>query len=96
MDKKRNEIILFENQGVKLEVNLHEETVWLTQAQMALLFDVKQSTLSEHINNIFKEGELDEKTSIGISDKSSGGRKSKIYNLDVIISVGYRVNAQVV
>ena len=94
MDEKRNEIILFENQGVKLEVNLHEETVWLTQAQMALLFDVKQSTLSEHINNIFKEGELDEKTSIGISDKSSGGRKSKIYNLDVIISVGYRVKSK--
>ena len=92
--KKKNEIILFENQEVKLEVNLREETVWLTQAQMGILFDVKQSTLSEHINNIFKEGELDEKTSIGISDKSSGGRKSKIYNLDVIISVGYRVKSK--
>ena len=68
--------------------------MWLTQSQMSLLFDVKQSTLSEHINNIFKEGELDEKTSIGISDKSSGGRKSKIYNLDVIISVGYRVKSK--
>ena len=94
MEEKKNEIILFENQGVKLEVNLKEETVWLTQAQMGILFDVKQSTLSEHINNIFKEGELDEKTSIGISDKSSGGRKSKIYNLDVIISVGYRVKSK--
>lgn len=68
--------------------------MWLTQSQMSLLFDVKQSTLSEHINNIFKEGELDEKTSIGISDKSSGGRKSKIYNLDIIISVGYRVKSK--
>ena len=94
MDEKRNEIVLFENQGVKLEVNLREETVWLTQAQMAMLFDVKQSTVSEHISNIFKEGELEEKTSIGISDKSSGGRKSKIYNLDVIISVGYRVKSK--
>lgn len=94
MEEKKNEIILFENQEVKLEVNLREETVWLTQAQMGILFDVKQSTLSEHINNIFKEGELDEKTSIGISDKSSGGRKSKIYNLDVIISVGYRVKSK--
>ena len=83
MNEKRNEIILFENQGVKLEVNLKDETVWLTQAQMSMLFDVKQATLSEHINNIFKEEELDEKTSIGISDKSSGGRKSRIYNLDV-------------
>ncbi len=92
--RKKNEIILFENQGVKLEVKLKEETVWLTQAQMAELFDVKQSTLSEHISNIFKEGELEETTSIGISDKSSGGRKSKLYNLDVIISVGYRVKSK--
>jgi len=90
----KNEIIIFENQNVKLEVNMKEETVWLTQAQMGILFDVKQATLSEHISNIFKEGELDEKTSIGISDKSSGGRKAKIYNLDVIISVGYRVKSK--
>lgn len=94
MNEKKNEIILFENQGVKLEVNLEEETVWLTQAQMEALFDVKHATISEHINNIFKEGELDKKTSVGISDKSTGGRKSKIYNLDVIISVGYRVKSK--
>ena len=94
MEEKKNEIILFENQGVKLEVNLKEETVWLTQAQMEELFDVKHATISEHISNIFKEGELEEKTSVGISDKSTGGRKSKIYNLDVIISVGYRVKSQ--
>ena len=94
MDEKKNEIILFENQGVKLQVNLREETVWLTQAQMEELFDVKHATISEHISNIFKEGELDEKTSVGISDKSSGGRKSKLYNLDVIISVGYRVKSK--
>ena len=94
MEERKNEIILFENQGVKLEVNLKDETVWLTQAQMSALFNVKQATLSEHINNIFKEGELEERTSIGISDKSSGGRKSKIYNLDVIISVGYRLKSK--
>ncbi len=61
---------------------------------MEELFDVKHATISEHINNIFKEGELDEKTYVGISDKSTGGRKSKIYNLDVIISVGYRVKSK--
>ena len=92
--EKKNEIILFENQNVKLEVNLKDETVWLTQAQMEILFNVSHSTISEHISNIFEEGELEEKTSVGISDKSSGGRKSKIYNLDVIISVGYRVKSQ--
>ena len=94
MEEKRNEIILFENQGVKLEVNLKEETVWLTQKQMAELFDKDQNTINDHINNIFKEGELDETTSTGISGKSSGGRKPKIYNLDVIISVGYRVKSK--
>ncbi len=94
MGEKRNEIILFENQGVKLEVNLSEETVWLTQKQMAQLFDKDENTINDHINNIYKEGELDEKTSTGISGKSSGGRKPKIYNLDVIISVGYRVKSK--
>lgn len=94
MNEKKNEIILFENQGVKLEVNLQEETVWLTQNQMAELFEKDPNTINEHINNIFKEGELDEKTSTGISGKSSGGRKPKIYNLDVIISVGYRVKSK--
>lgn len=57
------------------------------------MFEVKQATLSEHINNIISSGELDE-TSIGFSDKSSGGRKPKIYNLDMILSVGYRVNSK--
>lgn len=90
----KNEIVIFENQDVKLEVNMKEETVWLTQAQMTKLFKVKQNTIAEHISNIFEEGELDERTSIGISDKSSGGRKPKLYNLDVIISVGYRVKSQ--
>ena len=73
---------------------MKDETVWLTQSQMEKLFDVKHATISEHISNIFKEGELDENTSVGISDKSTGGRKSKIYNLDVIISVGYRVKSK--
>lgn len=90
----KNEIVIFENQDVKLEVNMKEENVWLTQAQMTKLFKVKQNTIAEHISNIFEEGELDERTSIGISDKSSGGRKPKLYNLDVIISVGYRVKSQ--
>ena len=57
MDEKRNEIILFENQGVKLEVNLKDETVWLTQEQMAKLFGKVKSTINEHIKNVYKEGE---------------------------------------
>lgn len=90
----RNEIVLFENQDVKLEVNVKDETVWLTQAQMAKLFGVGRSTITEHINNILNTGELTENTSVGISDQSTGGRKAKIYNLDMIIALGYRVNSK--
>ena len=92
---KKNEIVLFTDGDINIEVELSPEleTVWLTQKQIGELFEVKQATLSEHINNIISSGELDE-TSIGFSDKSSGGRKPKIYNLDMILSVGYRVNSK--
>lgn len=75
-----NEIVIFTDGDVNIEVQINpeEETVWLTQKQMGELFDVKQATLSEHINKIIMSGELDE-TSIGFSDKSSGGRKPKMY-----------------
>ena len=90
-----NEIVLFTDGNTEIEVQISPEleTVWLTQKQMGELFGVKQATLSEHIKNIIDTGELDE-TSIGFSDKSSGGRKPKIYNLDMILSVGYRVNSK--
>ena len=90
-----NEIVLFTDGNINIEVQVSpdQETVWLTQKQMEKLFDVKQATISEHINNILESGELPD-TSIGFSDKSSGGRKPKIYNLDMILSVGYRVNSK--
>ena len=91
----KNEIVLFTDGDINLEVELSPEleTVWLTQKQMEKLFDVKHATVSEHISNILASGELDE-TSVGFSDKSPGGRKPKIYNLDMILSVGYRVNSK--
>ena len=91
----KNEIVLFtdEEKNIEVQVSPDQETVWLTQKQMGDLFEVKQATISEHITNILASGELDE-TSIGFSDKSSGGRKPKIYNLDMILSVGYRMNSK--
>ena len=91
----KNEIVLFTDGDVNIEVQINpeQETVWLTQKQMEVLFDVKHATVSEHISNILASGELDE-TSVGFSDKSTGGRKPKIYNLDMILSVGYRVNSK--
>ena len=61
MEEKKDEIILFENQGVKLEVNLKDETVWLTQKQIAKLFDKDRRTITRHIQNIYKDEELYEK-----------------------------------
>ena len=91
----KNEIVLFtdENINIEVQINPEQETVWLTQKQMEVLFDVKHATISEHITNILASGELDE-TSVGFSDRSSGGRKQKIYNLDMILSIGYRVNSK--
>ena len=95
MKENKNEIILFENQNVKLEVNLKEETVWLTQAQMSKLFGKARSTINEHIKNIYREGELTEVETMTKFEKSEFADKpTNYYNLDVIISVGYRVKSQ--
>ena len=97
MDEKKNEIILFENQGVKLEVNVKDETVWLTQKQMAELFDKDRKTITRHIQNIYKDGELEEKSVCSFFEHTADdGKKYKVqyYNLDMIISVGYRVNSK--
>ena len=97
MEEKKNEIILFENQGVKLEVNLKDDTVWLTQKQMAELFDKDRRTITRHIQNIYKDEELDENTVCSFFEHTAeDGKKYKVqyYNLDMIISVGYRVNSK--
>ena len=97
MEEKKNEIILFENQGVKLEVNLKDETVWLTQKQMAELFDKDRRTITRHIQNIYKDEELEENAVCSFFEHTAeDGKTYKVqyYNLDMIISVGYRVNSK--
>ena len=96
---KENEIVLFETEDakVKLTVPIQEDTVWLTQAQMTELFDTSKQNVSLHINNCFKEGELDKDSVVKdfLTTASDGKNyKTKYYNLDVIISVGYRVKSQ--
>ena len=99
--KKDNEIIIYNNNGVNLSVTVSpkEETVWLSIDQMALLFDRDRTVILKHINNIYEEGELDGATCAKNAQvQIEGGRKVKretdIYNLDVIISVGYRVKSK--
>ena len=91
---QQNEIILFENQGVKLEVNMKDETVWLSVKQMAELFDREESNIRRHIINIFKEQELIEANNVQNLHVDGVKQKVPFYNLDVIISVGYRVKSQ--
>ena len=79
---------------IRVSVMLINNDLWLTQDLIAKLFGTARSTITEHINNILNDGELLAEISVGISDISSGGRKPKIYNLDMIIAVGYRVNSK--
>jgi hypothetical protein len=93
----QNEIILYQpNDSVKLEVRLEDETVWLTQAQMAELFTTTKQNISLHVGNIFKEKELTKDSVVKESLTTAADNKqyrTKYYNLDVIISVGYRVKS---
>jgi hypothetical protein len=99
-----SDILIYQNQdgSIKIDVRLEDETVWLTQDQMALLFGKAKSTINEHIKNVFAEGELDEKvvirnfritTSHGAVEGKTQQSTVNLYSLDVIISVGYRVKS---
>ena len=91
----KNEIIIFDNQNVKLEVNMKDDTVWLNQMQISELFGKSKSTINEHIKNIYKDEELIESetmTKFGNSEFSD--KPVNYYNLDMIISVGYRVKSK--
>ena len=91
----KNEIILFENQNVKLEVNIKDETVWLNRKQLAILFARDIKTIGKHINNALNE-ELDNSVVAKFATTAKDGKTYQVeyYNLDMIISVGYRVKSQ--
>ena len=94
----KDEIVLYQpNETIQLEVHLKDETVWLTQQQIADLFGVKQPAISKHIANIYKSGELEEEGTYSILEYMGHDGKqlytTKAYNLDMILSVGYRVNS---
>ena len=96
----KNEIVLFENQGVKLEINIKDETIWISQQKIAELFDSSRTNIIEHINNIYSDGELDKISTcqdfrqVRKEGKRNVTRNIPFYNLDMIISVGYRVNSK--
>ena len=92
-----NEILIYQTEDgqTQVDVRMENDTVWLTQAQMACLFDKDQSVIARHIANVFKEGELEKDSNMQILHNTlSKYKPTAIYNLDVIISVGYRVKSQ--
>ena len=98
-----SDIIIYENGNVELKATVEYETIWLSQAQIAELFDVKRPAITKHLSNIFSSGELDEKvvcsilehtTKHGALSNKTQHTKTKIYNLDAILSVGYRVSGK--
>ena len=101
-DSPRGEIVIYQTPdgGVEMEVRLERESIWLNQKQMSQLFDKDTDTIGLHLRNIFKEGELEESATTEDSSvvQQEGNRqvrrKMRFYNLDAIISVGYRANSK--
>ena len=98
MKEKKNEIILFENQNVKLEVNMKDDTVWLNRQQLAKLFDRDIKTIGKHINNALNEELKDIQTVAKFATVQKEGSRNvtrdiEYYNLDMILSIGYRVKS---
>ena len=93
-NENRGEIVLYQPEGeVRLQVRVENETIWLTQAQMAELFSKSISVISRHIANVFAEHELEEKSNLHFLQIANSDKPVKLFSLDVIISVGYRVKS---
>ena len=95
-ETNRGEIVLYQTADgrTSIDVKLENDTVWLTQAQMSILFDKDQSVIARHIKNALLEGEIDESNMQILHNTLSRYKPTTVYNLDVIISVGYRVHSQ--
>ena len=94
-ENENNDIVIYQTEDgiTKIEVNFNNDTVWLSQAQIGELFQRERSVITKHINNVFEEHELDEESNVQILHIANSDRPVKLYNLDVIISVGYRVKS---
>ncbi len=93
---KDGEIIIYQdkNKNIVVEADLKNSTIWLTQAQIAYLFDIERSVITKHLENVFKSGELNERSNVQKKHVSGSDKPVKTYNLDAVLSVGYRVNSQ--
>lgn len=95
-DVPRGELVLYRSPDgtVQLDVRLNGDTVWLTQEQMGVLFGRERSVITKHVRNVFREGELDEKSNVHFLHIAGSDKPVGFYNLDVVVSVGYRVKSK--
>ena len=91
--KKENNIVIFQDGEIELKVSIEKETIWLTQKQIVELFQKDQSVISRHINNIFKDKEVDEKSNMQKMHIANSDKPVKFYSLDIVLAVGYRTNS---
>jgi len=95
MTTEKSEIVMYQTDDGKtrIDVRMEDETVWLTQAQMAALFQRERSVITKHINNALSEGEIDEKSNVQKMHIANSDKPVALYSLNVIIAVGYRVKS---
>jgi hypothetical protein len=92
--EKKNEIVIYQpDETIRLEVRLEDDTVWLSQSQMAELFGRERSVITRHIHNVFAEKEVEEKSNVHFLHIPSSDKPIKLYSLNIVISVGYRVKS---
>jgi prophage maintenance system killer protein len=96
MNQGKNEVAIYQTPDgvVRLDVRLEGESVWLTQKQMAILFDTERSVITKHLRNVFASGELEEKSNVQKMHIAHSDKPVAFYDLDVVISVGYRINSK--
>jgi hypothetical protein len=88
-----SDIVIYEDGNIELKVEFDGETVWLSQNELVQLFDKDQSVISRHINNIFKDNEVDEKSNMQKMHIANSDKPVKFYSLDIVLAVGYRTNS---
>jgi len=93
MSRNNNQVIIYNNGEIDLKVSVENDTVWLTQKDIALLFEKERSVITKHIKNIFKDKEVDEKSNVQILHISNSDKPVKFYSLDIVLAVGYRTNS---
>lgn len=95
MQENKGEIVIYKAQdGPELRVDLHDDTIWLTQGEIGVLFDTDRSSITKHIKNLIKSGELDQKSNVQNLHIANSDKPVQFYSLDMILSIGYRVNSK--